>query len=85
MATCTDDAIIQHVLPFVSEHITNVDWKFRDAAVMALGSIMEGPDSDKLTPLVAPVSKSSKHFMTFVSFVLFLILVCGCSSHFAQY
>lgn len=55
MAACTDDAIVPHVLPFVSEHISNPDWKFRDAAVMALGSVMEGPDSEALTPQIAMV------------------------------
>ncbi len=55
MASCTEDTIIGHVLPFVSEHLGNADWKYRDAAVMALGSIMEGPDSGTLTPHVAQV------------------------------
>lgn len=55
MANSTDDAIIPHVIPFVKEHLDNLDWRFRDAAVMALGSIMEGPDPDQLAPHVADV------------------------------
>ena len=55
MATCTDDAIIQHVLPFVIDNLDNQDWKFRDAAIMALGSIMEGPDSDCLAQHISTV------------------------------
>ncbi|ESP02229.1 hypothetical protein LOTGIDRAFT_199879 [Lottia gigantea] len=52
MATCCDDDIVAHVLPFVQENIRNQDWRFRDAAVMALGSIIEGPDPTKLKPLM---------------------------------
>ncbi len=55
MATCTDDSMIQHVLPFVIENINSHDWKFRDASIMALGSIMEGPDSDSLTQHISQV------------------------------
>jgi len=52
LATCCEDDVVQHVLPFVKEHIVNNDWRFRDAAVMAFGSILEGPDSTKLQPIV---------------------------------
>lgn len=37
MATCCEDAIVPHVLPFVKDNIKSPDWKFRDAAVMAFG------------------------------------------------
>jgi len=37
MATCCEDDIVPHVLPFVTEHIKNTDWRYRDAAVMAFG------------------------------------------------
>jgi importin subunit beta-1 len=37
MATCCEDDIIQHVLPFILEHIKSADWRYRDAAVMAFG------------------------------------------------
>ena len=30
----------------------NPDWRFRDAAVMAFGSILEGPDAIQLKPIV---------------------------------
>lgn len=52
MASCTEDSIVPHVIPFVKEHLVNAEWAYRDAAVMALGSIMEGPDSDTLTSLL---------------------------------
>lgn len=37
MATCCEDDVVGHVLPFVKEHIVHTDWRFRDAAVMAFG------------------------------------------------
>lgn len=52
MATCCEDSIVPHVLPFVEENIKSPDWKLRDAAVMAFGSILEGPDPGNLKPLV---------------------------------
>merc|ERR1719242_1761720 len=52
LATCCEDDVVPHVLPFVKENITNNDWRYRDAAVMAFGSILEGPDSTKLQPIV---------------------------------
>ena len=38
MATCCEDDIIPHVLPFVKDNIKSADWKYRDAAVMAFGN-----------------------------------------------
>ncbi|KAI1293817.1 Importin subunit beta-1 [Halotydeus destructor] len=52
MASCVEDDIVQHVLPFVHQNIRQPDWKFRDAAVMAFGSILEGPDPVQLKPVV---------------------------------
>ena len=37
MATCCESDIVPHVLPYVDQHLQNPDWKFRDAAIMALG------------------------------------------------
>jgi len=53
MATCCENDVIAHVLPFVQNNIQNTDWKLRDAAAMAFGSILEGPDPDTLSPLCA--------------------------------
>lgn len=41
-ANCCEDEIIQHVIPFVQANIKHENWRFRDAAVMAFGCIMEG-------------------------------------------
>ncbi|XP_052813839.1 importin subunit beta-1-like isoform X2 [Mya arenaria] len=52
MASCCEDDIIPHVLPFVTQNIQNQDWRHRDASVMAFGSILEGPDPNQLKLLV---------------------------------
>ncbi|GCB65116.1 hypothetical protein scyTo_0009924, partial [Scyliorhinus torazame] len=52
LATCCEDDIVPHILPFIKEHIKNPDWRYRDAAVMAFGSILEGPEPNQLKPLV---------------------------------
>lgn len=46
------DAIVVPIIPFVEQNIRNSDWHFREAAVMAFGSILDGPDGKLLTPLV---------------------------------
>ncbi|KAM9660258.1 LOW QUALITY PROTEIN: importin subunit beta-1-like [Trichechus inunguis] len=52
LATCCEDDIVPHVLPFIKEHIKNPDWRYQDAAVMAFGCILEGPERNQLKPLV---------------------------------
>ncbi len=59
MASCCEDDIVPNVLPFVKENIVNADWKYRDAAIMALGSVLEGPSPSTLEPAVATVSGCS--------------------------
>jgi len=44
LSNCAENAIVQHVFPFVSENIKHPKWQHREAAVMAFGSILEGPD-----------------------------------------
>lgn len=44
LASCCEDDIVPHVLPFVKENIENPDWKLREASIMAFGAILEGPD-----------------------------------------
>ncbi|KAJ3390125.1 karyopherin beta [Entophlyctis sp. JEL0112] len=46
------DDIVGLVLPWVQNHLQNPDWKFREAAVMAFGSILDGPDQATLAPLI---------------------------------
>jgi len=52
LATCATNDIVNHVLPFIHQSISSHDWKLRDAAVMAFGCILEGPDADALKPVV---------------------------------
>ena len=58
MASCTEDSIVDPVLPFVKEHLRNVNWQFRDAAIMALGAIMEGPDPDNMAAVITEAEVS---------------------------
>ncbi|KAH6575430.1 hypothetical protein BASA60_005017 [Batrachochytrium salamandrivorans] len=51
-ASCCADAIVPLVLPSIESNIKNEDWKFREAAVMAFGAILEGPDPAQLGSLV---------------------------------
>lgn len=52
LATCCEDDIVPHVLPFVKDNIKHANWRHRDAALMSFGSILEGPDPAQLKPLV---------------------------------
>jgi len=48
LASCCGNDVVDHVLPFVTSNIQQADWKLRDAAVMAFGSVLEGPDPEKI-------------------------------------
>ncbi|CAH0557204.1 unnamed protein product [Brassicogethes aeneus] len=52
LATCCEDEIVPHVLPFIKEHIKSENWRFRDASLMAFGSILGGLETTTLKPLV---------------------------------
>jgi len=52
VARTVGDDIVPLVMPFVQENITKSDWRQREAATYAFGSILEGPSADKLAPLV---------------------------------
>ena len=43
-AVCETDDVVPFVMEFVSQHHDSSDWHYKDAAFMAFGSIMEGPD-----------------------------------------
>jgi importin subunit beta-1 len=51
-AQCVGDNIVSPIVPFVESNISNEDWRFREAAVMAFGSILDGPSPELLIPLV---------------------------------
>ncbi|OVA02769.1 Importin-beta [Macleaya cordata] len=53
VAKTVGDSIVPLVMPFVQENIVNTtDWRRREAATYAFGSILDGPSVEKLTPLV---------------------------------
>lgn len=52
VARTVGDDIVPLVMPFIEENITKPDWRQREAATYAFGSILEGPSPDKLTPIV---------------------------------
>lgn len=55
LAQCVGNAVIPIVVPFIESNIQNENWRNREAAVMAFGSILDGPDPIVLTPLVDQV------------------------------
>lgn len=63
LAQCCEDNIINHVSSFIETNIVNEDWKLRDAAVMAFGSILEGPDPQALQPYAAKALPTLLHLM----------------------
>lgn len=52
LANCVQDDIVPIAIPFIEQNITSPQWQARDASVLCFGSILEGPDLNKLTPLV---------------------------------
>eukprot|EP01120_Amphizonella_sp_Union-15-10_P015920 TRINITY_DN8277_c0_g1_i1.p1 TRINITY_DN8277_c0_g1~~TRINITY_DN8277_c0_g1_i1.p1 ORF type:complete len:613 (-),score=123.77 TRINITY_DN8277_c0_g1_i1:802-2640(-) len=43
ISNTVQDEIVQYVAPFIDRHLQNQDWKYREAATLAFGSILEGP------------------------------------------
>ena len=37
---------------FISNHMEDSDWRKREAAIMAFGSILEGPPAEELKPYI---------------------------------
>lgn len=52
LAQAVSDNIVPAVIPFIEGNIRAQDWHHREAAVMAFGSILDGPDPAVLTPLI---------------------------------
>lgn len=52
VARTVGDDIVPLVMPFIEENITKPDWRQREAATYAFGSILEGPSPDKLSAIV---------------------------------
>ncbi|KAI9336184.1 armadillo-type protein [Zopfochytrium polystomum] len=52
LASVIETDILSLVVPWVENHINSTDWHYREAAVMAFGSILDGPDPNNLTTLL---------------------------------
>ncbi|KAF5460517.1 hypothetical protein F2P56_020381 [Juglans regia] len=52
VARTVGDDVVPLIMPFIEENLTKPDWRQREAATYAFGSILEGPSPDKLIPLV---------------------------------
>ncbi|KAL5806852.1 hypothetical protein ACOSQ4_029585 [Xanthoceras sorbifolium] len=52
VARTVGNEIVPIVMPFVEANIVKPDWRCREAATYAFGSILEGPTVEKLAPLV---------------------------------
>jgi len=52
LAQCVGDGIVAPIIPFVEANIKSAEWRHREAAVMAFGSILDGPEEKILAPLV---------------------------------
>lgn len=52
MANVAENDIVDKVMPFIDANIKSEDWRYREAAVMCLGSILDGPDEETLTNIV---------------------------------
>jgi importin subunit beta-1 len=48
----TGNYVVEPTLQFVSANINSDNWRYKEAAVMAFGSILEGPDRDSLGTLI---------------------------------
>ncbi|GAB5365523.1 hypothetical protein AAMO2058_001065600 [Amorphochlora amoebiformis] len=48
MARVVGDPMIDYMMPTVENHIQQSSWRSREAAAMALGSILDGPSKEKL-------------------------------------
>jgi importin subunit beta-1 len=47
-----EGAILMHVIPFVQQHIQSADWRYRDAAINAFSSILDGPSTEQVAVLL---------------------------------
>lgn len=52
-AQVVGDEVVDSVVPFITANIQHENWRNREAAVMAFGSVLDGPSEEKLAPLVA--------------------------------
>lgn len=54
LSNCCLAEVVPHALPFINNNISNPDWRYRDASVMTLGSILSGLETEALKSLLEP-------------------------------
>ena len=52
MSEVLRDDVLEHVIPFISSNIISSEWRNKEAALTAFGSILEGPSSEKCLPMI---------------------------------
>ncbi|KAJ1539461.1 karyopherin beta [Cladochytrium tenue] len=52
LANVLENVALTLVVPWVEQHITSQDWHYREAAVMAFGSILDGPNPTTISGLL---------------------------------
>ncbi|KAG2798105.1 Importin subunit beta-1 [Phytophthora cactorum] len=52
VAQVVGDACVDLTMTFITQNIESNEWRPKEAAIMAFGSILDGPDSAKIAPLV---------------------------------
>ncbi|GAB9473868.1 Importin subunit beta [Globisporangium polare] len=52
VAQAVGDACVDLTMVFITQNIESNEWRQKEAAIMAFGSILDGPDTAKITPLV---------------------------------
>jgi len=55
LAQTAGDSILQpekHVVPFIEQNLQNSNWHYKEAALIAFGAILNGPNPDLLSPWV---------------------------------
>ena len=47
------DPVVDHVMPYITQNVQQADWRKRDAAIMAFGNVLDGPeDTQKMATIV---------------------------------
>jgi len=44
--------VVRYVMPWIEEHIQSSDWRSIEAALMAFGSILEGPETEHIATII---------------------------------
>ena len=55
ISTIICDDVVALVFPYVEKHLHSQEWKYRDAAVMAFGSVLDGPSFDTVQNVLPQV------------------------------